>query len=155
MGNVSLLVHKVDNNIENIEILLSEKDFGTDGSTLIGQIIKEQMNKILENAELYYLEDDCYAKNKDIVFLLEYVHYLFATILEKYKKENQKYYIFPKNYKGKAVKTNHHLFEIQKMLNYLFSATEEINGVEIQEIKEEFYIQLNLEKKQEHSLQTK
>ena len=47
------------------------------------------------------------------------------------------------------------MFEIQKMLNYLFSATEEINGVEIQEIKEEFYIQLNLEKKQEHSLQTK
>lgn len=155
MGHVSLLVHTVDNNIENIEILLSENDLGNDGSTLVGQIIKEQMNKILENAELYYLEDDNYAKNKDIVLLLEYVYYIFTTILEKYQKEAKKYYIFSKNYKGKKVKTNHHLFKIQKMLNYLFSATEEINGVEIEEINEEFYIQLNLEKKQEHSLQTK
>ena len=153
--NIENAVIKIFRNIENIEILLSEKDFGTDGSALIGQIIKEQMNKILENAELYYLEEDGYAKNKDIVLLLEYIHYLYTTILEKYKKENKKYYIFSKNYKGKTVKTNHHLFEIQKMLNYLFSATEEINGVEIQEINEEFYIQLNLEKKREHSLQTK
>ena len=74
MGYTSLLVHTVDNNIDNIEILLIEKNFETDVRNIISEIIKEQMNKILENAELYYLEDDCYAKNKDVVFLLEYIY---------------------------------------------------------------------------------
>ena len=55
MGYTSLLVHTVDNNIDNIEILLIEKNFETDVRNIISEIIKEQMNKILENAELYYL----------------------------------------------------------------------------------------------------
>ena len=55
MGYASLLVHTVDNNIDNIDILLTEKNLGTEGGVLVGKILKEQLNKILENAELYYL----------------------------------------------------------------------------------------------------
>ena len=55
MENVSLLVHRVNNNIENVEVLLEEDNLDKEASSLIGKIIDEQMNNILQNSELYYL----------------------------------------------------------------------------------------------------
>lgn len=156
MGYTSLLVHTVDNNIDNIDILLDEQNLGADGSSLIGKIIQEQMNKILENAELYYLEDDNYAKNKDIVFLIEYIQNLFGIMLERYQKTGTTYFIFSTNYKGKKVKTDNSLLKIQQILNYLFIyMVEEVKEIQLDQIEEEIHIKLNLEKIQQPSLQIK
>lgn len=156
MGYASLLVHTVDNNIDNIDILLTEKNLGTEGGVLVGKILKEQLNKILENAELYYLEDNQYARNKDIVFLLEYINYIFVTMIKRYQTSGKTYFIFPIVYKGKKVKTENELSKIQQLLQYLFATVaDEMIEVQLDQIEEELYIELNLEKKQEHSLQTK
>lgn len=156
MGYASLLVHTIDNNIDNIDILLTEKNLGTEGGVLVGKILKEQLNKILENAELYYLEDNQYARNKDIVFLLEYINYIFVTMIKRYQTSGKTYFIFPIVYKGKKVKTENELSKIQQLLQYLFATVaDEMIEVQLDQIEEELYIELNLEKKQEHSLQTK
>lgn len=156
MGYTSLLVHTVNNNIDNIEILLAEKYLGTDVDNIISEIIKEQMNKILENAELYYLEEDCYAKNKDVVFLIEYVKYLFDSILEEYQESENTCFVFSTIYKNKKVKIENELLKIQQLLNYLLiSVTKEATEIQLNQIEDELHIRLNLEKKQEHGLQIK
>lgn len=156
MGHASLLVHTVDNNIDNIEILLAEKKISNEESSLIGNIINEQMNKIVENAELYYLEEDCYAKNKDVVFLLEYIYYIYTTMLKKYAETKSTYSIIPSIYRGKQINIEKNIETIQQLLNYLFISTlEGLNVVELDQIEKDLHIKLNLEKIQEHSLQTK
>lgn len=156
MGYTSLLVHTVDNNIDNIEILLIEKNFEADVRNIISEIIKEQMNKILENAELYYLEDDCYAKNKDVVFLLEYIKYLFDSMLEENEKTENIYFTFPTIYKNKKVKVENKLLQIQQLLKCLFiSIGKEETKIQLNQIEDKLHIRLNLEKKQEHGLQIK
>ena len=45
MENVSLLVHRVNNNIENVEVLLEEDNLDKEASSLIGKIIDEATYK--------------------------------------------------------------------------------------------------------------
>ena len=66
MENVSLLVHRVNNNIENVEVLLEEDNLDKEASSLIGKIIDEQMNNILQNSELYYFRRESEMTGKDV-----------------------------------------------------------------------------------------
>ena len=90
------------------------------------------------------------------MFLLEYINYIFVTMIKRYQTSGKTYFIFPIVYKGKKVKTENELSKIQQLLQYLFATVaDEMIEVQLDQIEEELYIELNLEKKQEHSLQTK
>ena len=154
MGHTSLLVHAIDNNIDNIEILLTENKLGNDGKNLVGEIINEQMNKILENAELYYLEDDSSAKRKDDVLFIEYIRYIFENILKKYNEEDT-LFRFSMIYKNKKVKIED-LSRTEELLDYLFVYAKcEINGIKIDQIDDELHVKINFKKIEQHSLQSK
>lgn len=154
MGHTSLLVHAIDNNIDNIEILLTEKNIGNDGKNLVGEIINEQMNKILENAELYYLEDDSSAKKKDDVLFIEYVSYIYQSILKKYSEDNT-LFNFSTIYKTKKVKIED-ISRIEELLSYLFVyANCEISGIQIDQIEDELHVKINFQKIEKHGLQSK
>lgn len=156
MGQTSLLVHAVNNYIENIDILLAESNLQKEINSLVGTIIKEQLNKILENAELYYLEDESYAKNKKIVFFLEFIQYVCEIILQKYSKEENNYFVFQTTFKDKKVELGNDIKKIEHLLGCLLATEQEnINSVEISCVDDEIYIKLNFQKIQEHSLQTK
>ena len=156
MGQTSLLVHAVNNYIENIDILLAESNLQKEINSLVGTIIKEQLNKILENAELYYLEDESYAKNKKIVFFLEFIQYICEIILQKYNKEENRYFVFQTTFKDKKVELGNDIKKIEHLLGCLLSTEQEdISSVEISCVDEEIYIKLNFQKIAEHSLQTK
>lgn len=148
MEKFNLLVHRIDNNIENIEILLSEDICEYEIMQLIGKIIDEQMNVIIENKELYYIEDDIIAKNKKEILLLDFIDNIrkqliinsSITIKTTYKEE----------------KIPIDTIKLQKILKYLLSLNyENIDNIEIKQIDDELHIKINFEKKYEHSLQSK
>ena len=148
MENVSLLVHRVNNNIENVEVLLEEDNLDKEVINLIGKIIDEQMNNILQNSELYYLEDDCIAKNKDKLFLFEYINYIKNQMLIN---DNV---IVKMVYKNKKVEIN--LEMLKKILKYLLSLNyDNIDNIYIEPKEDELHIKINFEKNKEHSLQSK
>ena len=115
---------------------------------LIGKIIDEQMNVIIENKELYYIEDDIIAKNKKEILLLDFIDNIrkqliinsSITIKTTYKEE----------------KIPIDTIKLQKILKYLLSLNyENIDNIEIKQIDDELHIKINFEKKYEHSLQSK
>ena len=151
MCNVSLLVHKINNNIENIEVLLEEENLDKEIINLVGKIIDEQLNNIIENSELYYLEDEKFAINKEKLFFLEFVNYVRNQLVENLSENEMVIKII---YKNKLV-----CFEIKtlkKILKYLlYSSIDNIEDIEVSLIGDELHIKINLEKNKEHSLQSK
>lgn len=151
MCNASLLVHKINNNIENIEVLLEEENLDKEIINLVGKIIDEQLNNIIENSELYYLEDEKFAINKEKLFFLEFVNYVRNQLAENLS-ENE--VVIKTIYKNKLV-----CFEIKtlkKILKYLlYSSIDNIEDIEVNLIGDELHIKINLEKNKEHSLQSK
>lgn len=148
MSNTSLLVHTLNNNVENIEVLLEEDNLDKDAKNLIGKIIDNQLNKILENAELYYLEDEKFAINKDKVLYLEFINYIRNLLLNNInKKINVKMF-----YKNKKINIDIEL--LRKILKYLLLVNyNDIDDVKIELIDDEINVEIIFEKNKEHSLQ--
>ena len=148
MGNTSLLVHRINNNIENIEVLLEEDNLDKEIINIVGEIINEQMNNILENAELYYLEDEEYAFNKEKLLFLEYVNYIKNELLKTNEITTKMIY------KNQKVSVNIEI--MMKMLKYLLSKDfKNIEKIEVDLMENQLHIKINLEKNKEHSLQNK
>lgn len=155
MSNTSLLVHTIDNNLDNIDALIDGAEISTDEDNIVGQIIQEQMNKILENAKLYYLEETKFAKNKDQVFLLEFIQFIHTLIIKKCTLGSS-YLIVPQKYKNVDVKIDEKsICKMTKILNYLVSLTEGINNVELVQLDEQIHIKINFKKNKEQGLQIK
>lgn len=154
--DTNLLVHTIENNLENIDILIEEEDFGIEGNAIVGNIIKEQMNTILENAELYYLEDDKFAKNKQIVFELEYISYIYKMILDSIKNNNTEF-MLPLIYRNKKIELNKcKIAKYEVLLRYMIVASlQEQMEINIEQIDKNIHIKINLEKNFEHCLQNK
>ncbi len=136
MNNTSLLVHTINNNLENIEVLLEEDNLDKEKNILVGKIINEQLNKILENAELYYLEDEEYAINKNKVFFLEFVNFIIQELIDKKIKE----IVIKTTYKNKRVEVD--LNTLKSLLNYLLLNYIDYKNIDIKLYSDEIYLKI-------------
>lgn len=145
MNNTSLLVHTLNNNVENIEILLEEENLDKELNSMVGKIINDQLNKVLENAELYYLEDERFAINKEKILCLEFINYVRDRIINEGNDLTIKM-----NYRNKPINIDLEL--LKKILNYLLVAeNNDIEDLQLRIIDEE--LKINFKKNNEHSLQ--
>lgn len=137
MNNTSLLVHTINSNLENIEVLLEEDNLDKEKKNLVGKIINEQLNKILENAELYYLEDEEYAINKNKVFFLEFINSIIQELINKKTNEIK----IKTMYKNKKVEID--LNEMQLLLNYLLLNYIDYKNIDIKLYSDEIYLKIS------------
>ena len=140
MNNTSLLVHTINNNLENIEVLLEEDNLDKEKNILVGKIINEQLNKILENAELYYLEDEEYAINKNKVFFLEFVNFIIQELQELIDKKVKEISI-KTTYKNKKVEVD--LNTLKLLLNYLLLNYIDYKNIDIKLYSDEIYLKIS------------
>jgi len=140
MNNTSLLVHTINNNLENIEVLLEEDNLDKEKNILVGKIINEQLNKILENAELYYLEDEEYAINKNKVFFLEFVNFIIQELQELIDKKGKEIAI-KTTYKNKKVEVD--LNTLKSLLNYLLLNYIDYKNIDIKLYSDEIYLKIS------------
>lgn len=137
MNNTSLLVHTINSNLENIEVLLEEDNLDKEKKNLVGKIINEQLNKILENAELYYLEDEKYAINKNKVFFLEFINSIIQELISKKTNEIK----IKTMYKNKKVEIDLNVMKL--LLNYLLLNYIDYKKIDIKLYSDEIYLKIS------------